>query len=401
MKEELKVLEVFDCYYPKFDGPCLVVTSYAKNFMEMEGVDAKVAVPKFPKYTDEQPFEVFRTKSIASLEGYRCATPGVDDKLKKFLRENQFDLIHIHSPFTMCQYFTRYGKKYGIPTVFTFHTKYREDFERMLKSAPLVKMMMRYIMKNINGADYVWTVSNGAADCLRDYGYKKDIKVIRNGTDFVYPENDRELIGTINQTYRLKEDETVLLSVGRIVETKKLQLALKALKIVAERGIPFKYLIVGSGNYEEKLKDLANQLGIADRVIFTGKIMDRTLLSAHYLRADLFLFPSTFDTASLAPIEAAALKLPTLMNRGCSTAEILTDNVNGYLAEENEAAWADRIAEILSDKPALLRMKEQAHRDVARSWFSVAEEVLEQYRICVEDYRNRRAGNDLPEAGNA
>lgn len=386
--KEIKVLEVLDCYYPKFDGPCLVVTSYSNSLLK-QGVDVKVAVPKFPNYQDNQKFEVYRTKSIASKEGYRCALPGIDGKLKKFLKENKFDIIHIHSPFTMCKFFTKYGKKNNIPTIFTFHTKYKEDFQRVLKLKLLQNFMMKYIMKNINNADYVWTVSNGAGDCLREYGYKKDIKVIRNGTDLEYPTNSKKLITTVNEKYNLKDDEIVFLSVGRIVENKKLQLALKAMKIVSDKGFKFKYLIVGDGSYLEQLKTLVNELNISDKVIFTGKIMDRELLSAHYLRANLFIFPSTFDTASLAPIEAAAMKLPTLMNEGCSTAEILTDNVNGFLAKEDESAWAEKIVELLQNKKKLSDAKELAFKQVYRSWDSVADEVLDNYKKIIEERKNR------------
>lgn len=383
-EKKLRVLEVLDCYYPKFDGPCLVITSYSKSFLKM-GIDARVVVPEFPKYVDDQPFEVIRVKSIPSKEGYRCAMPACDKKLKKFLKENKFDIIHVHSPFTMCGFFAKYGKKNNIPTIFTFHTKFKEDFERTLKLKFLQNFMMRYILNNINKVDYVWTVSDGAADCLREYGYKKDIKVIRNGTDLVYPDNDTELIKQVNEKYNLTEDETVFLSVGRIVENKKLQLALNALKIVADKGFKFKYVIVGAGSYEEQLKKSVADLDLQDYVIFAGKIMDRNLLSAHYLRADLFVFASTFDTASLAPIEAAALKLPSLMNRACSTAEIITDGVNGYLAEETAEAWAEKILEIMQDKPKLKAMKETTYEQVYKSWDDVAEEVYENYKRIVDE----------------
>lgn len=388
MNKKIKVLEVLDAYYPKFDGPCLVITSYANSFLKLN-TDVKVAVPKFPKYKDSQLFEVYRTKSMPSKEGYRCALPGIDSKLKKFLKENNFDIIHIHSPFTMCKFFAKYGKKHNIPTIFTFHTKYKEDFERTLKLKCLQKFMMHYILKNINNVDYVWSVSDGAAECLKDYGYKKDIKVIRNGTDLVYPNNSNDLIDEINKKYSLKSDEIVFLSVGRIVENKKLQLALKALKIVKDKGYAFKYLIVGAGSYEKELQKLTHDLGeeLEKNVIFTGKIMDRTLLSAHYLRANLFIFPSTFDTASLAPIEAAALKLPTLMNRNCSTAEIINENVNGFLAEESAEDWANKIIEIIENKQKLKEMKEKTYQQVYRSWDSVAQEVLDNYKTILKDRR--------------
>lgn len=380
-EKKMKVLEVLDSYYPNFDGPCLVITSYAKSFLKMgAGTDVKLAVPKSPKYKDNQPFEVKRVTSIPAPDGYRCAVPVLDGKIKKFLKENKFDIIHVHSPFTMCSYFTKYGKKHGIPVIYTFHTKYHEDFERTLRLKCMQKFMMRYIMKNINRADYVWTVSDGAADCLREYGYKKNIKVIRNGTDLTYPENGAELTEKVNAAYNIQSDETVFLSVGRIVANKKLQLALNALKIVADKGVKFKYLIVGSGSYEDELKQMVRNLNLQDYVVFTGKIMDRQLLSAHYLRADLFVFASTFDTASLAPIEAAAMKLPTIMNKGCSTAEIITDNVNGYLVEESAEAWAEKIVEIVSDKASLATMKEKTYEQVYRTWDSVAEEVVAEYR---------------------
>lgn len=385
MENKLKVLEVLDAYYPKFDGPCLVITSYAKSFLKMENVDVKVAVPKFPNYTDNQPFTVFRTKSIPSAEGYRCAIPTLDYQLKKFLKENKFDIIHIHSPFTMCGFFTKYGKKHNIPTIFTFHTKYKEDFERDLKSKFLQNFMMRYILKNMNRADYVWTVSNGAGDCLREYGYKKPIKVIRNGTDLVYPDNADALIEKTNKKYNLNNDETVFLSVGRIVENKNLQLALSAMKKVAEDGFKFKYLIVGSGNYENKLKEIVAEYGLTDYVVFTGKILDRDELSAHYLRANLFIFPSTFDTASLAPIEAAAMKLPTIMNKDCSTAEIIENDVNGYLVKESPVDWAEKIEEIIKDKDKLIAIKETAYKQVYRTWDSVAKEVVENYKEIIKN----------------
>lgn len=378
-ENKIKVLQVLDVFYPKFDGPCLVVTSYAKSFIKM-GLDAKVAVPKYPKYKDNQPFEIVRVSSVPSKEGYRCALPCMDKNLKKFLKENNFDLIHIHSPFTMCSFFTKYGKKHNIPTIFTFHTKYREDFERTLKLKSTQNFMMKYILRNINRATYVWTVSDGAADCLREYGYKKNIKVIRNGTDLVCPENSIDLVDDINKKHNLKEDEIVFLSVGRIVENKKLQLAIKAMKIVAESGLKFKYLIVGAGSYEDELKKLVSNMNLDEYVIFTGKIMDRNLLSAYYLRADLFIFASTFDTASLAPIEAAAMKLPTLMNAGCSTSEIIDDNVNGYLAIETPEAWAEKIMEIINNREGLRKMGDVTFKQVYRTWDNVAEEVYKNYQ---------------------
>lgn len=379
----MKILQTLDCYYPKFDGPTNVITNYGKSLKKVKNAEVDVYVPRFPKYKDDQPFKVVRVKSVRSADGYYQGMPGIDGKLKKTLKENKYDVIHIHSPFTMGRFFARYGKKHGIPTVFTFHTKFKEDFVRILHAKPLVGFMMRYIMTTINACDHVLTVSYGAAEVLRSYGYKKEITVIRNGTDLVYPANAAELAAQVEEKHALAGQKNVFLSVGRIVENKRLDLVLDALKIVKERGVDFRFLVVGDGSYKEKLENKAKDLALADRVIFTGKVMDRALLSGYYLRSDLFMFPSTFDTASLAPIEAAALKLPSLMTRGCSTAEIVTENRNGFLAGDTAESWADEICRIVTDENLLTQAKENCYREVYRTWDDVCGEVYDFYEKAI------------------
>lgn len=379
----MKILQTLDCYYPKFDGPTNVITNYGKSLKKVKNAEVDVYVPRFPKYKDDQPFKVVRVKSVRSADGYYQGMPGIDGKLKKTLKENKYDVIHIHSPFTMGRFFARYGKKHGIPTVFTFHTKFKEDFVRILHAKPLVGFMMRYIMTTVNACDHVLTVSDGAAEVLRSYGYKKEITVIRNGTDLVYPANAAELAAQVEEKHALAGQKNVFLSVGRIVENKRLDLVLDALKIVKERGVDFRFLVVGDGSYKEKLENKAKDLALADRVIFTGKVMDRALLSGYYLRSDLFMFPSTFDTASLAPIEAAALKLPSLMTRGCSTAEIVTENRNGFLAGDTAESWADEICRIVTDENLLTQAKENCYREVYRTWDDVCGEVYDFYEKAI------------------
>lgn len=388
----MKILEVLDCYYPKFDGPVQVITNYCKSLNKIDGCSAEICVPRFPKYTDNQPFPVFRVASLKGPEGYYYGVPSFDGKLKKFLKENKFDIIHVHSPFTMCKFFAEYGKRHKIPTIFTFHTKFREDFERVMKGNKLkMSVSMSYIMGNIKKVDKVLSVSDGAAECLKSYGYKKDIDVIRNGTDLVFPDNAEELKNIVREKHNLKSDEIILLSVGRIVENKKLDFALDVCRILKERNFKFKYIIVGAGPYENRLKEKVSELKLDDNVIFTGKVMDRELLSAYYLASSLFVFPSTFDTASLAPIEAASMKLPTVMTAGCSTAEIIRPNEDGLLCKENDAdEWAQEIIDA-SVGGKLGYLSENAYKNVYKTWDEVAKEVYAYYEKTIEDYKNKKA----------
>jgi len=376
---KIKVLLVNDSYYPKYDGPVLVIASYAKHFNTMTDIHAEIAVPNVPNYKDAESPKVIRVKSKTSKEGYYQAKPKKDKALRKHLRNNKYDIIHCHAPFPMCRFFAKYGKKHGIPTVFTFHTKFHEDFARVIRTRLIRKIVMTYMMSNINKCDYAISVSNGAADVLRSYGYKRDIAVIRNGTDMTCPKNASELIAEVNAKYNLKPDEPVFISVGRIVANKKIPMALEALKIVAEKGHIFKFLIVGSGPDEDEYKKLTTKLELDDFVIFTGRV-EYDKLPTHYIRSDALLLPSTFDTSSLVFLEAAALKVPTIMNKGCIPAEVVTNNVNGLLVDtETKEAWADKIIWAITHKKEMATIKENCHTQIAKSWYTISSEVKDFY----------------------
>ena len=129
------------------------------------------------------------------------------------------------------------------------------------------------------------------------------------------------------------------------------------------------------------------ELKLEDKFIFVGSVSDRELLQGYYLRSDLFLFPSTFDTSSLVPIEAAAHKLPTLLIKGSYTAENITDNVNGFLAEETPQAYAQRIIEIIDTEGLIKSVGEEANKSVYRSWEMVADEVYEKYQKIIREHK--------------
>lgn len=388
-EKKIKIAELLDSYYPCIDGPINVVTNYAKH-LDKSAI-CKLLVPKAAKkdkYSDNQPFEVIRCNSTSAPEKYRLGHPAADRKFKKRFKAERFDILHTHSPFSMGMFAIRAGRKYKIPVAATLHTKYYDEFKRSLHGfKPLCKFMLHMIMRVYKSADSVWTVNNAACTVLREYGFKGDVVVVRNGTDLKFPDNAEELIEKINAKHNLYGQKNVFIFVGRIAMYKNLALMADALKIVKDSGVDFKMLIIGSGYDQKKFKDSVESSGLAKNFIFTGSVKDRQLLQGYYLRSDLFLFPSTFDTSSLVPIEAAAHKLPTLLIKDCCTAENICDGVNGFLAEETASAYAEKISEIISDPEKLKSVGEEAHRSVYRTWEQVTEEALEKYKEIIEKYK--------------
>ncbi len=390
----MKILEVIDTFSPVVDGAVNVVRNYADQLNKTD--TCVVAAPKparKQKYRDEETYKVLRCNSLSAPEGYRNALPFTDRKFKKALKAEKFDIIHVHSPFVLGRFCVKFAKKHRIPVVVTLHTKYKLDFIRTLHNfRPLVNFMMRFIMKPIKRADEVWTVSRTAIDTLREYGYKGDVKVVKSGTDFRYPDNAEELIDKINAAHGLAGQKNVFLFVGRVAMYKNLDIVIDALKIVKDSGTDFKMIMVGGGFDLKIFKERVEKAGLTENFIFTGAMTDRNLLQGYYLRSDLFLFPSTFDTCSLVSIEAAAHKLPTLVVKGSCPAENVKDGENGFLSEENGEDFAKNILRAISDGKALKEAGENAYKTIYRTWEDTAEELKTEYARIIEEYKGKTRG---------
>lgn len=387
-EKRIKILELCDAFYPVVDGVVAVVKNYAENISENETCSVAAPAPrKRDKYVDKEKFKVIRCRSWSAPEKYRYAVPLFDYGFRKRVKKENFDVMHAHSPFSMGRFALSYTKKKKIPLVVTLHTQYHQDFARVLKSKALTRMMIKYIMKVFNNADSVWTVSEASKKYLRLYGYKGDIQVVRNGTEYVYPENDKELIDVINKEHNLEGQKNVFLFVGRMAMYKNLGLICDALKILKEKGVDFKMLWVGGGFDIDELKGIVKDYGIENQCIFTGSINDRNKLQAYYLRADAFLFPSTFDMASVSKVEAAVHKLPSVVVRNSCSAEQVIDGENGYLIDGTATDFAEKLIYICNNPEEVKKVGENAQKTLSRSWKDVACEALEKYKEIVEKYK--------------
>ena len=383
----MKILEVLDSFYPNVDGPVNVIVNIAKILNEKKLAEVELLVPDFPKQRKEiEGVKVHRCVSMKAPEGYRAGLPFLNSKVKKLIKKGNFDIIHVHSPFTLGKYVIKKAKKYKIPTLMTVHTQYKSDFERTLKLKCLQKFMLNYIMKGVNNADYVLSVSNQAGEVVKSYGYKGDkVYIIRNGTDLKPVKISDETLKAIEKEYGL-ENLFVFLFVGRIVENKNIQFSLEVLKKIKEAGLNnFKFLIVGGGDYSVKLKELAKEYNLEENVIFAGKIYDRAKLSAIYQSADLFLFPSTFDTCGIVAIEGAANSLPSVMIENSCASEVVANGVNGLALPENSEVWKDEIIKVMQDKNLLSKMKEKALQDIYVHWEDIVLQYYDFYKKVLEE----------------
>ncbi|NCB50317.1 MAG: glycosyltransferase [Clostridia bacterium] len=386
----LKIGIFIDTYFPMIDGVIMAVDNYAKYLTQYADVTIFTTVVN-RDFEDDSPYRVVRCRSLPlRSEDYVVPAPDLDLEFWNELMRSELDIVHIHSPFTVGMAGKRYAKRHGIPMVATMHSQFQVDFRRTLKMEPLVKLAMEEIMKVFNSADEVWVPNANAAKVFISYGGEK-VPVIRGNATDLRPVQDPEASrARINALCGLGDDEKVFLFVGRMVLQKNIMFIAEAAAELKKRdAMPFKVLYVGSGPDEEELKKHVAELGIADSVVFCGKISDRGTLADFYARADLFVFPSFYDVNSLVQIEAASQRTPTLFLSGAVTAAMGTDGTDCYFSENSAEKYAEKIVEIFEDREKYGTVCEGAFRNIYRSWDVVIAGILSDYRRLIKEHHRR------------
>lgn len=387
----MRVLEVIDNFFPSTDGVVLVVDNYARLLNKKENVECVVLAPRYPDAPDIDAYPLVTCFSVSGgIFGPRLPVPVFDGNLRKYLKDQPFDLIHCHSPATLAKYIVRYAKKRNIPLVFTAHTKYHEEINRFLKLNFLQKAILNFTLSSVRKMDYYWAVSDGIKEILQNkYGVDKPCKVMRNGTDMTPDMADPAVVSDIRAKYSLSESDLVLMSAGRIVSIKNFQTVIEAVGLLRDRGLSVKMLLVGDGDYKNYLSELIKKLDLSDRVFLIEKTDDRQLLAAYYACCDVVPLASTFDTSSLVIREGFAFGKPALVVARSAPAEGITDEVNGYLCENTPKDFADKIEKIASDKDSRKVVSENCFRDLYTPWERIVDDVVEEYKKIIEDYKNR------------
>lgn len=369
---DIKVGLFNDSFPPAIDGVANAMLNYASIINEKYGTPI-VITPRYPNVVDVYPFEVYRYSSVdfSKTIPYRVGNPFLPNTILELKRQNM-DIMHVHCPFASAvlarQINNSYIKKNRLPIVFTYHTKFGIDLDKFVPNKKFNKIARTFVLNNIKAADEVWAVSEGAGEDLKQFGYQGEYRVMPNGTDFAHKKASESAVKEINRMYSLDPEMPVLLFVGRMMWYKNLKLILDTLKIVAKAGYKFKAVFVGDGNDRPAVEQYTRMIGMGDNVIFTGAVYDREKVRAFFSRADLFLFPSTYDTSGLVVREAAACDCASLLIKGSCAAEGVEDGVSGLLAEENAESCAEKVIELFKGENAFKKLGDAAGEKIYYSW---------------------------------
>lgn len=379
-----------DNFPPVLDGVGITAQNYAYWLTET-GHDVSVITPYAPNMHDviaSAPYPIHRYISIPIpfRSPYRYGLPYLDASFMRKWKKMNFDIVHAHCPFTTGTLASRISKSQQIPLVATFHSKYRQDFEHNVPCKPIVDWMVKRIIHFYEQADEVWIPLPAVEETLREYGYKGHVEVVENGNDFYASKSQ---IAIIRESMRaelgIMPDETMLLFVGQHTWEKNIRFILESLSLIKDK--PFHFFMVGTGYAVHAIRSLIRQLGLSDRVTLLGNIHDRDRLKRIYAAADLFLFPSLYDTCGLVVREAAAMHTPSILLRESTAATAITDGVNGFLTHNDPADFVQQIMYLMNRPDEIKSVGEKASKTISRSWESVIEEVALRYRDLQASHR--------------
>jgi L-malate glycosyltransferase len=218
----------------------------------------------------------------------------------------------------------------------------------LVGKAPSFFPIARFAIEN---SDAVTTVSEWLrSETIREFGISKEIHVIPN---FVDDEKFYRRPGCPLKDYIAPKGEKVLLHVSNFRPVKRVNDVIRVFDLV-RRQMPSKLVFIGDGPERDSAQQLCRQLGISCDVHFLGK---QEQIEKYFSCADLFLFPSEYESFGLAALEAMCSENVVVASNGGGLPEVINHGVDGFLAPVGDVeAMANHAIAILSNPREMERM---------------------------------------------
>lgn len=378
-----------DAYKPKVSG----VTSYielSKRWLEKAGHEVYVFTFGEQDFVDDE-------KNIIRSPGL----PLVDSGFYLSLRYNRaarqllftMDLLHVHHPFISGSLALTYAIPRSIPIVFTNHSRYdlmTNAYLPILPDSFGETAMRAYLPPFCQACDLVIAPSASMRTILQEFGVTGPIEVIPNGIELeailsCSTEINRQFLGYSPQ-------DIVLTYVGRLAPEKNLPFLLRAFKGVASAYENARLLLIGDGPEKDNLQDSAANMGIANKVHFTGMV-PHAEVPCYMTTADAFVISSTSETFGISVVEAMAAGLPVLGIDSPGIRDIIVDGKIGFLSSDDLASFTAKMARLVSEHELRRQMGVAAFN--ASNTYDIrttTQNTIQLYQNLVASKRSRKNG---------
>ncbi len=409
----MRIAMLTNNYKPYVGGVPISIERLADGLRGL-GHEVYVFAPSYEGEVEE-PYVIRYHSRKKKLKGEYVVPDIFDPRIEEVFSSIPFDIIHVHHPMLMgytAQYFSR---KYHIPIVFTYHTRYEQylhyilpgqkwkNTDKKARHTPFrflekkliytgsEKLVMIHNRIFTNQCDLVFAPTPSIKEYLEEHGTSTEVKVIPTGLSGKEFEFNKSRVKAIRKKY-LNGKKYLFCTVSRLEKEKNIEFILEGLKLLKEKySTGFRILMIGEGSLKEELNKRVKELGLNDNVIFCG-LVPHEELPDYYHACDLFLFASQSETQGIVLLEAMAAGLPVIAVRASGVSDVLVDGRNGYMTDKAVPLWEEKIEQVLSRKHQWEQMKLEAVK-VAKQYLAVqvAKNVEQYYRnvLLTEDIRNK------------
>jgi glycosyltransferase involved in cell wall biosynthesis len=234
----------------------------------------------------------------------------------------------------------RYARRLRVPLIYTYHTRLEEYSHYVPFEAHATKRAAEALTRTYaNTADAVIVPTLAMRDRLLELGVEVPIEIVPSGIDVqLFAAGVRRM--ELRAQLGVRDGERLLFTASRLAREKNIELLLRAL---AQTQTPLRLTIAGEGPHEPELRALAQSLGVADRVVFTGTIC-RSDLPDYYASADAFVFASVTETQGMVLAEALAAGCRVIAPDVPQIREVLGGA--GVVAASSDGAFARAFDEV-------------------------------------------------------
>jgi glycosyltransferase involved in cell wall biosynthesis len=331
----MNICMMTNTYLPHVGGVARSVSTFAEEYRR-RGHKVLVVAPEFEGRPLPRRAEAI-VERVAAIQKFNGSDFSVRLPLAATLSERLdafvADIVHAHHPFLLGDTALRVAASKNVPVIFTHHTRY-EDYTHYVPfdSPALKEVAINLSTYFANLCDAVIAPSESIARLIKRRGVEVPIRVVPTGIDV------KLFAGGDGARFRRKAgvpaEAFVVGHVGRLAPEKNLEYLARAVALFLRQAPTAWFVVVGGGPSEEKLREVFEENGVAERLVLAGKQTGRALADA-YNAMDVFAFASFTETQGMVLAEAMAAGRPVVALNASGVREVVRHRRNGFLLEKN------------------------------------------------------------------
>ncbi|RBQ22334.1 D-inositol-3-phosphate glycosyltransferase [Candidatus Methanobinarius endosymbioticus] len=386
----MKILHIVPIYYPCLEAGGIVNAVYQLGKKQAEkGNDVIVfttdscseRIKLNNRYdVDVEGVKVYYFKNLSNIlkTKFIIDTPyALPFKMRKEIKK--YDIVHIHEHrHSLAVAASHYAKKNNIPYVLQAHGSVLPFFQKKRLKEIFDKIWGFKILKNTSKLFALTKIEKN--QYIKMGVDENKIEIVPLGIELEEYSNLAPK-GNFRKKYNIKDDEQLLLFIGRINKIKGLDLLVNSFNILNKTNPNVKLAIVGPDNgFLDELKSLIKKLNLDNKIIIPGPLFEDSKKEA-IIDSDIFVMPSQYESFTTSGLEAMACEKPVVLTKN-NHIHTWVNNKTGLSAEYNAEDLSNKIKHLLDDKELSETMGSNGLKQVKKfyNWDSVEDQIMSIYK---------------------